>query len=86
LVDDQRAEAGLGRLEERVERLEAVRAQGEGAYVADADLRAMTERWLEVAVQIVHLYMEVDDRAVFASLSYLDDLRQFADFARQRLD
>lgn len=27
---------------------------------------------------IVHLYMEIDDRAVFASLSYLDDLREFA--------
>jgi uncharacterized protein YutE (UPF0331/DUF86 family) len=137
LVDDPRAEARLGRLEEQVERLEAVRARGVDAYVADAELRAMTERWLEVAIQIcidlgaqvvaelsapaptdyadifkilgdkdllpgdlatrmgdaarqrnllVHLYMEVDDRAVFASLSYLDDLRQFADFARQRLD
>jgi uncharacterized protein YutE (UPF0331/DUF86 family) len=137
LVDDPRAEARLGRLEEQVERLEAVRARGVGAYVADAELRAMTERWLEVAIQIcidlgaqvvaelsapapsdyaeifkilgdkdlltkdlaarlgdaarqrnllVHLYMEVDDRAVFASLSYLDDLRQFAAFARQRLD
>jgi uncharacterized protein YutE (UPF0331/DUF86 family) len=27
---------------------------------------------------IVHLYMEIDDRAVFASLTYLDDLREFA--------
>lgn len=27
---------------------------------------------------LVHLYMEVDNRAVFASLAYLDDLRQFA--------
>lgn len=27
---------------------------------------------------IVHLYMEIDDRAVFASLAYLDDLRGFA--------
>lgn len=27
---------------------------------------------------IVHLYMEIDDRAVFASLAYLDDLREFA--------
>lgn len=27
---------------------------------------------------IVHLYMEIDDRAVFASLSCLDDLRGFA--------
>lgn len=27
---------------------------------------------------LVHLYMEVDDKAVFASLAYLDDLREFA--------
>lgn len=27
---------------------------------------------------IVHLYMEIDDGAVFASLAYLDDLREFA--------
>jgi uncharacterized protein YutE (UPF0331/DUF86 family) len=34
---------------------------------------------------LVHLYMEVDDSAVFASLMYLDDLRQFAIFAGQRI-
>jgi len=27
---------------------------------------------------IVHLYMELDDRSVFASLAHLDDLREFA--------
>lgn len=27
---------------------------------------------------LVHLYMEIDDRAVFASLASLDDLREFA--------
>lgn len=27
---------------------------------------------------LVHLYMEIDDRAVFASLAFLDDLREFA--------
>jgi uncharacterized protein YutE (UPF0331/DUF86 family) len=27
---------------------------------------------------IVHLYMEINDCAVFASLAYLDDLREFA--------
>lgn len=27
---------------------------------------------------IVHPYMEIDDRAVFASLAHLDDLREFA--------
>ncbi len=34
---------------------------------------------------LVHLYMEIDDRAVFASLQWLDDFRQFA-AAVQRLD
>jgi uncharacterized protein YutE (UPF0331/DUF86 family) len=27
---------------------------------------------------IVHLYMEIDNRAVFAALAHLDDLREFA--------
>jgi uncharacterized protein YutE (UPF0331/DUF86 family) len=27
---------------------------------------------------LVHLYTEIDDRAVFASLAFLDDLREFA--------
>lgn len=27
---------------------------------------------------LVHLYMEIDDRAVFASLAFLDDIREFA--------
>lgn len=137
MVDDQRAEARLRRLEETIERLNEVRAGGENPYLADANLRAMTERLLEVAIQIcidlgaqivaelsapaptdyagifkiladkdllpadlagrmgdaarqrnllVHLYMEIDDSAVFGSLMYLDDLRQFAAFAEQRLD
>jgi uncharacterized protein YutE (UPF0331/DUF86 family) len=137
LVDAERVEARLERLEELVERLEAVRGKGEDAYLSDAGLRAMTERWLEVAIQacidlgaqivmelsapapsnyadifkilgqkellpndlaerlgnaarqrnlLVHLYMEIDDRAVFASLSFLDDLRQFAAFAQGRID
>lgn len=136
MVDDPRAEARLQRLEESLERLEAVCAGGEEAYLADADLRGLTERRLEVAIQIcidlaaqvvaelsarapadyadvfrvlgekgllaedlagrmvdaarqrnllVHLYLEVDDKAVFASLSYLDDLRAFAAMAEQRL-
>lgn len=32
---------------------------------------------------LVHLYMEIDDRAVFASLAYLDDLREFATAVEQ---
>jgi uncharacterized protein YutE (UPF0331/DUF86 family) len=136
LVDADRAEARLERLEELIERLEGVRKKGEDAYLGDAELRAMTERWLEIAIQVcidlgtqvvmeqsapapsnyadifkalgqkgllseelatrlgnaarqrnllVHLYMEVDDRAVFASLAFLDDLRQFAAFAQGRI-
>jgi len=34
---------------------------------------------------LVHLYLEVDDAAVFASLAYLDDMREFAAFVRRRL-
>jgi len=137
LVDDQRAEVRLDRLEELIERLEEVRAGGKDAYLADARLRAMTERWLQVAIQVcidlgaqvvaelsarapsdyagifeilgdkelipkdlaerlgsaakqrnllIHLYLDVNDSAVFASLACLDDLRQFAAFAKQRLD
>jgi uncharacterized protein YutE (UPF0331/DUF86 family) len=129
LVDVNRVEARIQRLEELIERLDEVRQAGEGAYLADDQQRAATERWLQVAVQIcidlgtqvvseqsarppadyaevfkilgergvissdlalrlanaakqrnliVHLYMEIDDRAVFASLAYLDDLREFA--------
>lgn len=129
MVDAERVEARLGRLEETIERLEGVRARGEDAYLADPELRAMAERWLQLAIQacldlgaqivseqsvpppssyadvfkalgerdvlpkelagrlgdaarqrnlLVHLYMEIDDRAVFASLQWLDDFRQFA--------
>lgn len=136
MVDADRAEARIERLEELIERLERVRKKGEDAYLGDAELRAMTERWLEIAIQVcidlgtqvvmeqsapapsnyadifkilgqkgllseelagrlgnaarqhnllVHLYMEVDDRAVFASLAFLDDLRQFAVFAQGRI-
>jgi uncharacterized protein YutE (UPF0331/DUF86 family) len=129
LVDVDRVETRIQRLEELIERLEKVRQAGEDAYLADDQKRAATERWLQVAIQIcidlatqvvteqsarpptdyadvfkilgekdfiptdlalrlgdsarqrnliVHLYMEVDDRAVFASLAFLDDLREFA--------
>jgi uncharacterized protein YutE (UPF0331/DUF86 family) len=129
LVDAERVEARIERLEETIERLEGVRTRGEDAYLGDPELRAMTERWLQIAIQacldlgaqivseqsapppssyadvfkalgekgilpeelasrlgdaarqrnlLVHLYMEIDDRAVFASLQWLDDFRQFA--------
>ena len=137
MVDADRVEARIRRLEELIERLEEVRKEGEDVYLADPKLRAMAERWLQVAIQIcvdlgtqvvmeqsapapsnyadifeilgqkellqkelatrlsaaarqrnllVHLYMEVDDQAVFASLAYLDDLRKFGAFVEQQLD
>jgi uncharacterized protein YutE (UPF0331/DUF86 family) len=129
LVDADRVEARIQRLETLIERLDEVRQAGEDAYLASEQQRAATERWLQVAVQIcidlgtqlvteqsarppsdyaevfkilgekglipsalaqrladaakqrnliVHLYMEIDDRSVFASLAHLDDLREFA--------
>lgn len=129
MVDADRVEARIQRLEELIERLDEVRRAGEDAYLADERQRAATERWLQVAVQIcidlgtqlvseqsarppsdyaevfkilgetgvipselaqrladaakqrnliVHLYLEIDDRSVFASLAHLDDLREFA--------
>jgi uncharacterized protein YutE (UPF0331/DUF86 family) len=134
LVDVDRVEARLQRLEELIERLNEVRQAGEKAYFADRRQRAATERWLQIAIQIcidigaqlvseqsarppsdyadvfkilgetgvisndlasrlgdaarqrnliVHLYMEIDDRAVFASLAHLDDLREFATTAER---
>jgi uncharacterized protein YutE (UPF0331/DUF86 family) len=41
----------------------------------------LSQRLSDAAKQrnlIVHLYLEIDDRAVFASLGHLDDLREFA--------
>jgi uncharacterized protein YutE (UPF0331/DUF86 family) len=129
LVDADRVEGRIQRLEELIERLDEVRQTGEDAYLANEQQRAATERWLQVAVQIcidlgtqlvseqsapppsdyadvftilgqkgvipselaqrlanaakqrnliVHLYLEIDDRSVFASLAHLDDLREFA--------
>lgn len=129
MVDADQIEARLQRLEALLEQLEAVREGGEQAYLEDAQLRAATERQLQLAIQIcidlgaqvvseqsapppsnysevfeilgdkgvvsvavarrlgdaarqrnllVHLCMEIDDRAVFASLAHLDDLREFA--------
>jgi uncharacterized protein YutE (UPF0331/DUF86 family) len=137
LVDDDRASLRLRRLERLVENLDEIRAKGEAAYLSDEGLRAMAERWLELAVQIcidlgtqvlaersgptpsdyadvfktlgreglietslaerlaeaakqrnllVHVYLEIDDRRVFESLSHLEDLRRFASFVEEQLD
>jgi len=52
LVDDDRASVRLRRLEELVEDLEEVLEKGEESYLANPGLRAMAERWLELAIQI----------------------------------
>jgi uncharacterized protein YutE (UPF0331/DUF86 family) len=52
LVDAERVGARLDRVEHLIERLEDVRGRGEGAYFADEALRASTERWLQLAIQI----------------------------------
>ena len=52
MVDDDRASVRLRRLEELVEDLEEVLEKGEESYLANPGLRAMAERWLELAIQI----------------------------------
>lgn len=137
MVDADRTEARLDRLRELIKNLEGSREKGEEAYLADPGLRAMTERWLELSIQIcidlglqvltergattpesyagvfdtlgkegflpeelasrladaakqrnllVHLYLDIDDKAVFASLAQLDSLRQFAASVADQLD
>lgn len=137
MVDAERVGVRLRRLEELLERLTAVREEGETSYLSHPDVRAATERRLEVAVQIcidlgaqlvteqsvkapdsyaavftamaeagllsaelaqrmgaaarqrnllTHLYLEIDDRMVFASLGTLDDLREFAKVVARQLD
>jgi uncharacterized protein YutE (UPF0331/DUF86 family) len=133
LVDGESQLARLQQLERLIDRLERVRANGEAAYLADEDLRMMSERRLELAIQIcidigahlvselsasppndyagiftsladaghldrdlgerlsaaarqrnllVHLYLDIDNRKVFASLRHLEDLRTFAEMVR----
>ncbi len=129
MVDGERQLARLAQLERLLDQLERVRVNGEAVYLADEDRRRMTERRLELAIQIcidigahlvselsapppsdyagifesladaahldrdlaarlsdaarlrnllIHLYLEIDDRRVFASLERLQDLREFA--------
>ncbi len=137
MVDVERIGSRLDRLERLVELLDGVRAEGEQAYLQDERLRAMTERWLQLAIQtcidigaqlvselsveppadyagvfrslaagghvehdlgealaaaagqrnvLVHMYLDIDDREVFASLDRLDDLRRFAAAAQRLAD
>ncbi len=49
----------------------------------------LADRLSEAAKQrnlLVHLYMEIDDRKVFASLGSLDDLRRFAAIVGSEID
>lgn len=137
MVDAERIGSRLDRLERLIELLDEVRAGGEKVYLADERLRAMTERWLQLAIQacidigaqlvselsveppsdyagvfrslaagghidrelgeslaaaagqrnvLVHMYLDIDDRAVFAALDRLDDLRRFAAASQQLAD
>lgn len=137
MVDAERVGVRLDRLEHLIERLDGIRERGEPAYLADEGLRAMTERWLQLAIQtcidigaqlaselsidpptdyagvfhalaeagaldpalasrlalaarqrniLVHLYLDIDDREVFAALARLDDLRQFGAAAQELAD
>ena len=51
MVDVERIGSRLDRLEHLIELLDEVRAGGVEAYVRDERLRAMTERWLQLAIQ-----------------------------------
>lgn len=137
MVDAERVGARLNRLEHLIERLEEVREAGEASYLGDERARAMTERWLQLAIQIcvdvgaqlvtessapapteyagvfaalseagvleaalarrlasaarlrnllVHVYLDIDDEAVFATLGRMDDLRAFAAVAQRLAD
>lgn len=137
MVDVERIGSRLDRLEHQIELLDEVREGGEDAYLEDERLRAMTERWLQLAIQtcidigaqlvselaveppsdyagvfrslaaaghierelgdklaaaagqrnvLVHMYLDIDDREVFAALDRLDDLRRFAAAVQQVAD
>lgn len=51
MVDVERIGSRLDRLERLIELLDEVRAEGLDTYLADERLRAMTERWLQLAIQ-----------------------------------
>jgi uncharacterized protein YutE (UPF0331/DUF86 family) len=100
LVDGETQLARLQPLERLIDQLERVGAGGESAYLADEDLRMMSERRLELAIQIcidigAHLVSELSARApgdyagIFTSLAdagHLDPelASRLAGAARQR--
>lgn len=100
MVDAESVTERLLRLAELVERLDRTRAGGVDAYLADDDLRAATERRLQLAEQTcidigAHLLSEInapppgDYAGIFRSLAdagHLDDslASSLAQAARQR--
>lgn len=52
MVDPDRVSARLERLRDHLWRLDKVLKGGEDAYLASPETRAMTERWLELSIQI----------------------------------
>lgn len=52
MVDPDRAAVRLKRLRELIELLDEVWRKGKDAYLADSVLRAATERWLGLSIQI----------------------------------
>lgn len=52
MVDPDKASLRLKRLRESIELLEEVREKGKDAYLADPGVRAATERWLGLSIQV----------------------------------
>lgn len=100
MVDGESQLARLERLERLIDQLERVRSGGAAAYLGDEDLRMMSERRLELAIQIcidigAHLVSELsasppsDYAGIFKSLAEAGHLdpelgTSLADAARQR--
>jgi uncharacterized protein YutE (UPF0331/DUF86 family) len=100
LVDRESVIARLGRLGRLIEQLERTRARGTDVYLSDDDLRAATERRLQLAEQIcidigAHLLSELNARPpadyadIFISLAEAGQLdgelaKRMVQAARQR--
>lgn len=100
MVDPESVTARLSRLAPLLVQLERTRSVGEAAYLASDDLRAATERRLQLAIQIcvdigAHIVSELNARApsdyadVFTSLAEVGQIdadlaTRMARAARQR--
>jgi uncharacterized protein YutE (UPF0331/DUF86 family) len=81
LVDAERAAARLERVRDLLTRLERVRSEGKDAYLASPEVRAMTERWLELSVQIcidlgTQLVMETSTKAPETYAGVFEGMRE----------